>query len=90
MPTKKRLSELRNIGVTVEQRLNEIGVFVREDLDRIGPVAAYAAIKRKYPNVTLPRCFYLYSLEGALRDMHWDDIPDAVKMQLSRDAGLSG
>ena len=88
MTTKSHLSQLKNIGATVEQRLNEIGVFTREDLKRIGPAAAYRRIKHNYPDITLPRCYYLYSLEGALRDIHWDSIPDAVKRQLSTDAGL--
>lgn len=88
MTIKSRLSELTNIGLVVEQRLNEIGVFTREDLERIGPSAAYRRMKENYPNKTLPRCYYLYSLEGALRGVHWDTLPDAVKRKLSKDAGF--
>jgi len=90
MTSESRLSELVNIGSTVEQRLNEIGVFTRDDLARIGPSAAYLRIKDNYPGRTLPRCYYLYSLEGALRGVHWDAIPDTVKRKLSIDAGLKG
>lgn len=88
MTTKSQLSKLRNIGATVERRLNEIGVFTRDDLAQIGPAVAYRRMKNNYPDTTLPRCYYLYSLEGALRDVHWDRIPLSVKRQLSKDAGF--
>jgi DNA transformation protein len=90
MAEKSRLLRLKNIGVTVAERLHEIGVFTREDLERIGAVEAYRRIKRKHSDITLPRCYYLYSLEGALRDVHWDSIPDALKRRLSQQAGLDG
>ena len=90
MANQSRLSDLVNIGSTVEQRLNEIGVFTRDDLARIGPSGAYLRIKNNNPNKPLPRCYYLYSLEGALRGVHWDAIPDAVKRKLSKDVGLKG
>jgi DNA transformation protein len=89
MASESRLSELRNIGTTVERRLNEIGVFTRDDLARIGPSVAYRRMKDNYPDTTLPRCYYLYSLEGALRDVHWASIPDEVKRKLSADAGFT-
>jgi DNA transformation protein len=88
MTTESRLSELKNIGSIVEQHLNEIGVFTRDDLERIGPSAAYRRLKDSYPDKTLPRCYYLYSLEGALRGVHWNTLPDAVKRKLSKDAGF--
>ncbi len=88
MPRASQLSALKNIGAIVEQRLNEIGIFTRADLKRVGPAAAYRRLKAKHPNTTLPRCYYLYSLEGALRDVHWDRLPAGVKRQLSADADL--
>jgi len=88
MTPKSHLTELTNIGATLEQRLNEIGVFDRDDLARISPSVAYRRIRDNYPDKTLPRCYYLYSLEGALRDVHWDSLPDAVKRKLSKDAGF--
>jgi DNA transformation protein len=82
------LTKLRNIGATVAKCLNEIGVFSRHDLERIGPVFAYQKMKRLNPDATLPRCYYLYSLEGALRNVHWDDLPQSIKQRLSIEAGL--
>jgi DNA transformation protein len=88
MTNESHLSKLMNIGSTVEKRLNEIGVFTRGDLERIGPSVAYRRIKDNYPERTLPRCYYLYSLEGALRGVHWNSLSNAVKRQLSKEAGF--
>ena len=63
----------------MRRRLNEIGVRMRADLARVGPVAAYRQICANYPDRTIPVCYYLYSLEGALTDTHWDALPSAVK-----------
>ena len=76
------LSSLKNIGSTVEKRLNEIGIRSREDLERVGSVAAYRKICARYPEQTIPVCYYLYSLEGALMDTHWDALPFDIKDRL--------
>ena len=76
------VAQLRNIGPTIARRLNEIGVHTRADLRRIGPVRAYQRIREKHPNRTIPVCYYLYSLEGALTDTRWDELPQAVKDDL--------
>ena len=76
------LRQLRNIGPTICKRLNEIGVYTRKDLQRMGSVRAYQRICENYPNLTIPVCYYLYSLEGALMDAHWDDIPRRIKDDL--------
>lgn len=73
------LAQLRNIGPTVRRRLNEIGICTRADLERMGPVKAYKRICANYPNQTIPVCYYLYSLQGALMDLHWNDLPQAIK-----------
>lgn len=78
------LAQLKNIGVTIEQRLNEIGVFSRADLEQIGAVSAYRRIKENYPDKTIPVCYYLYSLRGALDGVHWNTLPVNVKAKLRR------
>lgn len=75
----EELSGLRNIGPTVRNRLNEIGVHTRADLERLGSVEAYKRICANYPNKTIPVCYYLYSLEGALMDTHWDALPMTIR-----------
>ena len=86
MKRKSELSHLKNIGPTIEKRLNEIGVYTRADLQRLGPAKAYQWICRSYPNQTIPVCYYLYSLQGALKGVHWDKVPKQVKEQLLREA----
>lgn len=76
------LSDLMNIGKTIEKRLNEIDIFCKKDLAELGPVEAYRQIKKNYPGETLPLCYYLYSLEGALRDIHWNAIGTTRKKEL--------
>jgi DNA transformation protein len=80
------LVRLRNIGPTVRKRLNEIGVYRRTDLQRIGAVKAYKRICENYPNQTIPVCYYLYSLQGALLDVHWDELPETLKDELYAEA----
>lgn len=82
MKKKSELSLLKNIGPTIEKRLNEIGIYTRADLERIGPAQAYRWICRNYPDQTMPVCYYLYSLQGALMDVHWDQVPKNIKDQL--------
>jgi DNA transformation protein len=78
----KSLAELPNIGPTIENRLNEIGVRTRADLTRLGAVDAYLRICAKFPHQTIPVCYYLYSLQGALMGLHWNDLPVRLKTDL--------
>ena len=76
------LSGLKNIGPTIKKRLNQIGVTTKADLARIGPVRAYQRICQKNPGKTIPVCYYLYSLQGALMGVHWDRLPKRMKNKL--------
>jgi DNA transformation protein and related proteins len=78
---KSDLAALTNVGPTIERRLNAIGIYSREDLLRIGPAQAYLNMQAQASGA-LPVCFYLYSLEGALINRHWNDLPAATKALL--------
>lgn len=80
------VGQLKNIGPTVARRLNEVGIRTRGELERAGSVAAYCEIKQRNPEARTPLCYYLYSLEGALRDQHWDDIGEESKVSLRNKA----
>ncbi|SET15252.1 DNA transformation protein [Nitrosomonas marina] len=82
------LENLRNIGKVVANRLRGVGIYTRADLEKRGAAATYLAIRDANPGAILPRCYYLYSLEGALRDVHWDALPEEVKRALSIEAGI--
>lgn len=78
------LKGAKNIGATIEKRLNEIGVFSLADLAQMTPVKAYQSICKQNPDKTFPICYYLYSLQGALLDLHWDDLPTELKTELRK------
>lgn len=75
------LQALPNLGATVVARLGEVGIETPEDLRRIGPVAAYLAVQASSQS-RLPYCYYLYSLDAALRGHDWRDLPDDRKRWL--------
>lgn len=79
------LSELMNIGPTIERRLNVIGIRSRADLEKVGPAEAYRRISAAHPGQTMSVCYYLHSLQGALDGMHWDALPADVKARLLRE-----
>ena len=84
---KNNLKGAKNIGATIEKRLNEIGVFSLADLAEMTPVNAYKNICKENPNKTIPICYYLYSLQGALLDLHWNKIPEELKKELLKQVG---
>ena len=81
-PGFEQIERLTNIGPTIAKRLRQIGIRTRSDLEQAGPVATYLHLSASFSEKRLPVCYYLYSLEGALRDQHWDAIPESVKQKL--------
>ena len=57
------------------------------DLKNIGKKITRRLNKEKYPDETLPVCYYLYSFEGALNNKHWDEIGEQRKQQLKAQIG---
>lgn len=80
--TNNNLRNAKNIGITIERYLNEIGIFTLADLAEATPVKAFIEIRKQHPEKTIPVCYYLYSLEGALLDLHWNNIPQELKNEL--------
>ena len=87
MTSNNSLRGAKNIGATIRKRLNEIGIYSLADLAEITPAKAYKKICEQNPGRTFPVCYYLYSLEGALQDLHWDDLPGDLKKDLLKQAG---
>ncbi|MEM7412166.1 MAG: TfoX/Sxy family DNA transformation protein [Myxococcota bacterium] len=89
MPKRDRpVAELTNIGPTIARRLRKVGIETRGDLDRVGPAKVFQRVCAEYPRETISVCYYLYSLEGALRDRHWDAIGAKQKARLREEAGI--
>lgn len=76
------LTSLRNIGQTVAARLLKIGITTRVDLSRIGAPEIYRRLVAQNDGSSLPVCYYLYSIQGAIDDVHWDEIGDPMKQRL--------
>ena len=71
--------KLRNIGPKSAAWLRQVGLRSLDDVAAIGAVDAYMKVRRAgfKPSLNL-----LYSLEGALRDCHWQEVPEARRNEL--------
>jgi hypothetical protein len=72
-------AKLRNIGPKSAAWLRQVGLRTPEELTAIGAVAAFVKVRRAgfKPSLNL-----LYSLEGALRDCHWQELPEVRRVEL--------
>lgn len=72
-------AKLRNIGPKSAAQLRQVGVRTIDDLRALGSLEAFVKLKRAgfKPSLNL-----LYSLEGALLDCHWQDVPEARRSEL--------
>jgi DNA transformation protein and related proteins len=85
MPSANTLLKgLTNIGPTIAARLEAVGIRTVGDLRRVGPAVVYNLVKANNPGKTIPVCYYLYSLQGALDDVHWDAVAEKTKQKLLR------
>ena len=75
------LQNLRNLGKTSAQWLHAVGIHSASDLKRLGAVDAYRAVKARGFRASK---VLLYAIEGALLDVHWNDIPAERKEALNR------
>lgn len=80
--SNRKLTVPLNIGVKSADRLEAVGIHNEADLRKAGSVQAHQRLALRFRKETLPVCYYLYSFEGALRDLHWDAIGSARKQQL--------
>lgn len=74
---------LRNIGPVSESWLRAAGINSLQDLERIGSVEAYRAVRMHGFNASLN---LLYALEAALLDTHWTKLPERTKERLKQAA----
>lgn len=72
-------AKLRNIGPKSAAQLRQVGVRTIDDLRALGSLEAFVKLKRAgfKPSLNL-----LYSLEGALLDCHWQQVPDERRSEL--------
>lgn len=80
----RSLAQLPNLGQTVAARLTDAGIRSAQQLARVGPVRAYCRLCERTGR-RLPACYYLYSLEGALRGIPWTALSTEDKRRLRRE-----
>lgn len=73
------LSTLPNIGKSVEQQLNEVGIETIKQLNEAGSRQAWLRIKSIDDSACINR---LYALEGAIQGIRWHNLPQEVKDEL--------
>lgn len=88
MDDKTLLRGLKNIGPSIADRLESVGLKTLGDLKKLGPAGAFNLIRNAYSESTIPVCYYLYSLQGAMTGRHWNDLPSATKERLLNEAGV--
>ncbi|HOY22099.1 MAG TPA: TfoX/Sxy family protein [Cellvibrio sp.] len=77
------LLQLKNLGMASVNILHAVGINTYADLRRIGAVEAYVRIKARDINVSK---VMLYALQGALLNVHWNDLAPEMKLQLVAEA----
>ena len=73
------LTTLRNIGSSMEKRLNAVGISTAEQLRSMGSKEAFVKLKAHDPSVCV---VFLYTLEGAVSDVDYNHLPEDVKQDL--------
>ncbi|WP_252274581.1 TfoX/Sxy family protein [Pseudomonas subflava] len=74
------LQHLKNLGKTSAQWLHAVGIHSANDLRRLGSVDAYRAVRARGFRASK---VLMYAIEGALLDVHWNDLPPGLKAQLN-------
>lgn len=71
--------KMRNIGPKSAAWLRQVGLRTQQDIASAGVVDAFLRVKRAgfRPSLNL-----LYALEGALVDCHWQEVPEARRLDL--------
>lgn len=79
MTRNSEIASLRNLGGKSEIWLNEIGVYTREDLEKLGSLEIYRILRQRgYPaSLNL-----VYAIEGALADIDWRELSPNLKAEL--------
>jgi DNA transformation protein and related proteins len=79
------LVELLNLGARSSQMLASAGIISRSQLEELGPVKAYLAVKQ---TGSKPSLNLLWAIAGALTDTRWDRLPPEFKSQLLNELQL--
>ena len=73
--------KLKGLGPKSMLCLNEIGIYTRADLEKLGPIPTFVKLKAECKTMQ-PSLNFLYALVGALENVHWKDIAKTEKTRL--------
>ena len=73
------LTAMRNIGKEMEKKLKSVDISTADELKKVGSKEAFVRLKLRYPKAC---AVYLYTLEGAISDIAYDQLPEDVKQDL--------
>lgn len=77
------LLDLKNLGMASVNILQAVGIHNYQELSDVGAVEAYCRIKSRGIHVSK---VMLYALQGALMDVHWNELSQDLKHQLVEEA----
>ncbi len=79
----EKLEDMKNLGSKTSERLRAVGVKTPAELVEMGAVEAYCRLKLTYTDST--SVIALIAIQGALMDVHWQEVPpvlsDALKLE---------
>ncbi len=73
------LRSLRNIGSEMERKLKAVGICTAEELTQTGSKEAFFRLKARFTNACL---VHLYTLQGAIDGVDYNQLPEKVKQEL--------
>lgn len=71
----------RNLGPKSMAALARVGLYTRQDLERVGGVGAYQLLREQGFPVSRNMA---YAIEGALMDVDWRALPHEFKLEINR------
>ena len=73
------LTSMTNIGKEMERKLTAVGIDTPDKLMEAGAKEAFFRLKTLYPQICL---VHLYALEGAIRNVEFNRLPNDAKQEL--------
>lgn len=73
------LTSLRNIGKEMARKLQSVDISTAEELKKVGSKEAFFRLKFRYSNLCL---VHLYTLEGAICGIEYNQLPENIKQEL--------
>lgn len=75
---RRQLTALKNIGETSAEKLLDVGIDSREQIEELGAVEVFKRLRKRY-SVSMTM---LWALQGALLDLPYNEIPAEIREAL--------